>query len=362
MSYGYWAKGRRMRWYDWLTHLKVRTKVVSSPITAFYLLFPPEPMNVIRSTVSGAEIECKTELAKELFTQQPDLFAKYGMTTFVQSHEANKRHPVHRFVQRQYYWMQQGLTKQAAYDRARTEFGEVFVESRKHESMLREVAAFNSAVSYQTYYQHIAVRESGYRTERLLADVEKHKRAKNYSQIDEKIPDTFKKWERIRARYYPQEAFVPEPAPIQEVKNRFFTKAEFLLNTFQHKAAISDGLRALQDDSILQEVKAAPKLIASQCKSLYKELVDLGVKLQADGELDISKVKNKDLLKNLQNSELAKIVLQCKGDFSRFGNSKSMASLDPPREPVAVDHDPNLKQHRERLKEAWRLKESQSNA
>lgn len=351
-----------MRWYDWLTHLKSRAKVVPTGLSSLYLLFPPESLSSIRSTVPAAEIECKTELAKDLFIQQPDLLAKYGMTTFAYSHEISKKHPVHRFVQRQYYWMQQGLTKQAAYDRARTEFGEVFAEARKHESLLREVAAFNSAVSYQTYYEHVAVKESSYRTQRLLADVEKHKRAKNYSKIDEKIPDTFKKWERIRARYYPQEAFVPEPAPLQEVKNRFFTKAEFLLNTFQHKAAISDGLRALQDDSILQELKAAPKLIATQCKSLYKELVELGVKLKTDGELDLAMVQNKDLVKNLQNSELAKIVLKYKGDFSSLERAKPMPSLDSPRETVVVDKDPELKQRRERLKEALKLKESQSNA
>lgn len=349
-----------MRWYDWLTHLKVRTQIFSVPHANLYLLFPPERMGVLPSSVSAAEVQQKTELAYELFKKQPDLLVKYGRTTFVPAHDSNQKHPVHRFVLRQYYWMQQGLTKQAAYDKAETEFGEVFVEGRKHQSLLKEVAAYSSAVSYHSYYQHVVAKESSFRTERLLADLEKHKRAKNYSEIDEKIPDTFKKWERIRARYYPQEPFVPQPMPIQEVKNRLSSRAEFLLNTYQHKAAITDGLRTLHDDSILEEVKTAPKLISDQCKALYKELVSLGVTLRADGELDTSKVKNKELVKNLQSSELVKWVLKAQGDFNRSERSTSARAPELPREPVIADDDPGLKERRQRLKEAWKLKEAQS--
>jgi hypothetical protein len=86
----------------------------------------------------------------------------------------------------------------------------------------------------------------------------------------------------------------------------------------------------------------------------------LGVTLRADGELDTSKVKNKELVKNLQSSELVKWVLKAQGDFDKSGKSTFARAPELPREPVIVEDDPGLKERRQRLKEAWKLKEAQS--
>lgn len=350
-----------MRWYDWLIHLKSRAQVFPIPHVNLYLLFPPESVGSIPSAVPASEVERKAELAHELFTKQPDLLKKYGYTAFVPSHDANKKHPVYRFVQRQYYWMQQGLTKEAAYGKAEQEFGEVFLAERKHANLLQEVASYHSAVSYHSYYQSVAAHESSLRAERLLADLEKHKRAKNYSEIDQKISSTFKSWERIRARYYPQDFFVPNAPTAQEVKTRFFSRVEFLVNTHAHKAAVRDGLRALHDDTVYESIHTAPKLVGEQFKALYAQMVELGVTVSPDGQLDTSKITNPELVKNIRNSELLRLVMKYKGKPPAAESAAPSPPSDLPPQPTTVNDSDGFQDRRDRLHEVWKQRTTQSN-
>lgn len=76
------------------------------------------------------------------------------------------------------------------------------------------------------------------------------------------------------------------------------------------RAHIHDGLKHLSDDNLIKKVREAPTRLKKQAKSFLKKLQKFGVKLDENGEVDVSEVKEDNIRVYVQkNMSLVQMTL-----------------------------------------------------
>lgn len=95
-----------------------------------------------------------------------------------------------------------------------------------------------------------------------------------------------------------------------ETHDRFLDRTEKLLRIHHQRSHIHDGLKHLTDRQLIQKVREAPTKLKRQAKTFLKKLARYGAELDDAGELDLSNVKEENVVKYLKkNEQLVKLTL-----------------------------------------------------
>lgn len=85
---------------------------------------------------------------------------------------------------------------------------------------------------------------------------------------------------------------------------------EKILKLHHQRAHIHDGLKHLSDNELIAKVTEAPSKLKRNAKSFLKKIQKYGAKLDDDGELDLSEVRDDNVKNYLKSKEsLVKLTL-----------------------------------------------------
>ena len=84
-----------------------------------------------------------------------------------------------------------------------------------------------------------------------------------------------------------------------ETHDRFLDRTEKLLRIHHQRSHIHDGLKHLTDKELVQKVREAPTKLKRQAKTFLKKLQKYGAELDDAGELDLSNVKEENVVRYL---------------------------------------------------------------
>ena len=80
-------------------------------------------------------------------------------------------------------------------------------------------------------------------------------------------------------------------------------RTERLLRMHQQRSHIHDGLKSLTDKGIIQKVRESPNKLKAAARSTLRMLRQHDVRLDLEGNVDYSRVKSKNVVKQLKRNE-----------------------------------------------------------
>lgn len=124
-------------------------------------------------------------------------------------------------------------------------------------------------------------------------------------QNKEVVEDTYPKFEKYQPVLYeiikdPQQLADKESAA--QAHERFIESSEAILKLHHQRAHVHDGLKHLSDDAIIKKIREAPTKLKKNAKSFLKKLEKHKVKLDNNGEVDLSEVKDDNVKTYLEKN------------------------------------------------------------
>lgn len=273
-------------------------------------------------------------------------------------------HPASRFIWKQQKLMKQGYTEYRAFEIVEKELEEIIQKQKDETRLLRGVALDQNAYSYLDRFQMVAELESQNKLRRMERDLPKYLRAQNAyigkfeseeqrinqeaasalgmstedflnsTKEDQSSNQEEFKYQRetiegmIRRQYevQPEQKFeryqpvlykvIKDPSELAERESltesheKFLDGTEKILQLHHQRSHINDGLKHMSDRQLIQKVREAPTKLKRSAKSFLKRIVKVGAKLDDQGDLDLSEVKDKNVVKYLEkNDGLVKLTL-----------------------------------------------------
>lgn len=257
------------------------------------LIYPPEQGTMPRPPFPPNMLTDYTRLLKKLNKRRPETRDSLGKPNSF----------AHKFLTRQLHWMRNGHTEESAFNKTEEELAQNLVEARQNAALLYEVGSSTSMKSFMDYYQQVAEYEGRLKVKKLVKDLPKFLRSskeidlfKEYQHIND--------WEHLTSNIASAEETKTEP------QRAFIEKAKTLVDYHDEKANKYDGLAGLSDNMIMWSARDAYRHLKRTSKELLKNLENSGVTLDINGDLDVSKIKSKDLQEALKKNPMIKMIFQ----------------------------------------------------
>ena len=151
------------------------------------------------------------------------------------------------------------------------------------------------------YYQEVAEYEGRLKVKRLENDLPKYLRSSKEFNIFENL-DYINQWEKLTSTFATSEKNINPP------QKSFITKAETLMEYHQEKANKYDGIQGLSDKMIIWSARDAYRHLKKTSKVILESLENYNVKLDENGEIDVSNVPNTQIAHAIQNNPMIKAI------------------------------------------------------
>jgi len=249
--------------------------------------------------------------------------------------------PALTFITRQQELIDQGYSENKSFELVEGEMAKEFDREREENRILRGFALNNRARSYLNYSQQLAEVEGRAKVQQLQRDLNKYEEQESkwqdliHNSSDKSIKDlyvdgnakdtNYETAEEYFSHYVPSrnlnDPVVPrdyQPVLYEIVKNPkkmknteslidiqsgFVSRTENLIKAHRHRASLTDGLKGLSDNEIVQKIREVPTKIQRNTKSLVKRLEKLNVTLKEDGSVDYSQIPYPHVVKSLKKMD-----------------------------------------------------------
>ena len=202
---------------------------------------------------------------------------------------------------RQVHWIKKGYKEDAAFKKTEEELAANLSEARSSSAMLYEIRNSTSVRSFLDYYQEVAEYEGRLKVKRLENDLPKYLRSSKEFNIFENL-DYINQWEKLTSTFATSEKNINPP------QKSFITKAETLMEYHQEKANKYDGIQGLSDKMIIWSARDAYRHLKKTSKVILESLENYNVKLDENGEIDVSNVPNIQIAHAIQNNPMIKAI------------------------------------------------------
>ncbi|OMJ81812.1 hypothetical protein SteCoe_17632 [Stentor coeruleus] len=287
----YYKLGTRMLWWERHSAYKRRGMLDTSIMHELMLIYPPEQGTTPRPPFPPNWLTDYSRLLRKLNKRRPETRDALGKPNSFS----------HKFLTRQLYWMRNGHTEESAFNKTEEELAKNLVEARQNAALLYEVGSSTSMKSFMDYYGQVAEYEGRLKVKKLIKDLPKFLRGSKEMNIFNEYQH-INEWEHLTNNIASSEETKTEP------KKTFLEKAKTLINYHDEKASKYDGLQGLSDDLIIWTARDAYRHIKKFSKKLLSKLETSGVSLDANGELDVSKIKNKNLQDAIKKNPMIKMI------------------------------------------------------
>lgn len=102
----------------------------------------------------------------------------------------------------------------------------------------------------------------------------------------------------------------------KQTAEEFLYKAKTIQTYYEDRKNPNDGLRGLTEELILWHARDAARSLRKNTRTLYKQLLEQGVKLTAAGHVDASSVENASLRQAFESNPVIKLILSSQANFN----------------------------------------------
>lgn len=250
-----------------------------------------------------------------------------------ENYTSGEKNPITLFLYRQDKFIKEGFSEEKAFELAEKEMAEVLQKEKYERSLFEGLATSNRSRSLMSVYEQKAEYESRQKIsqmtrelgqfKRYQADIEERydailKEKQAEPEFDAEVEHEAKEGAKKLRKYEPvtyrtADMSNPEGDNSKSVQKLFSARSEKLIDYFHSFSEIKDGISNLNDRDIILKAKETPQKLKDSFNTLIKKLEKYEIKLNPQGHIDYTKIKDKNALTWInRNEKLVTICLLCK--------------------------------------------------
>jgi hypothetical protein len=245
-----------------------------------------------------------------------------------ENYTSGEKNPITIFLFRQEKYMKEGFSEEKAFELAEKEMAETLQKEKYERSLFEGLATSNRSRSLMSVYEQKAEYESRQKISQMTRDLGQFKRYQ--ADLEERYDSILKEKEveldvqekqtqtkKIRkyepVTYRTSDMSNPEGDNPKSVQKLFSARSEKLIDYFHSFSEIKDGISNLNDRDIILKAKETPQKLKDSFNTLMKKLEKYEIKLNSQGHIDYTNIKDKNALTWVtKNEKLITICLLCK--------------------------------------------------